>query len=164
MRLDAVVVGGGQAGLAMAWHLRRRGVRVVVLDAGARLGQVWRSRWDSLTLFTPSTCPSGATPGWSSCAGPRAANSRSAPPTNATGPARSSWPPDRSRIHVPGVVADGRVVHRRGVTGVPGLYFLGLSWQHTRGSALLGFVKDDTAYLADRIAEGQRATAPADSG
>jgi hypothetical protein len=60
--------------------------------------------------------------------------------------------------------ADGRVVHRRGVTDVPGLYFLGLSWQHTRGSALLGFVKDDTAYLADRIAEGQQATAAADSG
>jgi putative flavoprotein involved in K+ transport len=42
-------------------------------------------------------------------------------------------------------------VHRRGVTDVPGLYFLGLSWQYTRGSALLGFVADDAAYLADRI-------------
>jgi putative flavoprotein involved in K+ transport len=45
-------------------------------------------------------------------------------------------------------------VHRRGVTEVPGLYFLGLSWQHTRGSALLGFVNDDAAYLADQIATG----------
>jgi putative flavoprotein involved in K+ transport len=45
-------------------------------------------------------------------------------------------------------------VHRRGVTEVPGLFFLGLSWQHTRGSALLGFVNDDAAYLADRIATG----------
>jgi putative flavoprotein involved in K+ transport len=71
---------------------------------------------------------------------------------------------DHSWIHVPGVVADGRVVHRRGVIDVPGLCFLGLSWQHPRGSALLGFVKDDTAYLADRIAEGQQATAAADSG
>ena len=59
---------------------------------------------------------------------------------------------DYSWIHVPGVFTDGRVVHRRGVTEVPGLYFLGLSWQHTRGSALLGFVNDDAAYLADRIA------------
>jgi putative flavoprotein involved in K+ transport len=53
---------------------------------------------------------------------------------------------------------DGRVVHRRGVSDVPGLYFLGLSWQHTRGSALLGFVNDDAAYLADQIAAHQRAT------
>ena len=52
--------------------------------------------------------------------------------------------------------ADGQVVHRRGVTDVPGLYFLGLSWQHTRGSALLGFVGDDAAYLADRIAACRR--------
>jgi putative flavoprotein involved in K+ transport len=66
---------------------------------------------------------------------------------------------DYSWIHVPGVVTDGRVVHRRGVTNVPGLYFLGLSWQHTRGSALLGFVDADAAYLADRIATYQHAPA-----
>ena len=59
---------------------------------------------------------------------------------------------DYSWIHIPGVVREGQVVHRRGVTEVPGLYFLGLSWQHTRGSALLGFVNDDAAYLAGRIA------------
>ena len=66
---------------------------------------------------------------------------------------------------VPGVVTDGRVHHRRGVTDVPGLYFLGLSWQHTRGSALLGFVQEDATFLADRIqADRQGAvsgTAPA---
>jgi putative flavoprotein involved in K+ transport len=61
---------------------------------------------------------------------------------------------DYAWIHLPGVVREGHVVHRRGVTEVPGLYFLGLSWQHTRGSALLGFVNDDAAYLADRIATG----------
>ncbi len=59
---------------------------------------------------------------------------------------------DHAWIHIPGVVHEGQVVHRRGVSEVPGLYFLGLSWQHTRGSALLGFVNDDAAYLADRIA------------
>jgi putative flavoprotein involved in K+ transport len=58
---------------------------------------------------------------------------------------------DYSWISIPGVTANGRVVHRRGVTDVPGLYFLGLSWQYTRGSALLGFVADDAAYLAERI-------------
>jgi putative flavoprotein involved in K+ transport len=68
---------------------------------------------------------------------------------------------DYSWIHVPGVLTDGRVAHRRGVTGVPGLYFLGLSWQHTRGSALLGFVNNDAAYLADRIAARQQAVTPA---
>ena len=47
----------------------------------------------------------------------------------------------------------GRVVHRRGLTAAPGLYFLGLPWQHTRGSALLGWVKDDAAFIAQRIAE-----------
>src|SRR5215218_3491117 len=52
--LDVVVVGGSQSGLAMAWHLARRGLRFVVLEAGSELGQVWRSRWDSLTLFTPA--------------------------------------------------------------------------------------------------------------
>ena len=59
---------------------------------------------------------------------------------------------DYAWIHIPGVVREGRLVHRRGVTEVPGLYFLGLSWQNTRGSALLGFVDDDAAWLADRVA------------
>jgi putative flavoprotein involved in K+ transport len=50
------------------------------------------------------------------------------------------------------------------VTEMPGLYFLGLSWQHTRGSGLLGSVNDDAAYLADRIATGRRAAASATAG
>ena len=66
----------------------------------------------------------------------------------------TGYRPDYAWIHDPGVVREGHVVHRRGVTEVPGLYFLGLSWQHTRGSALLGFVNDDAAYLADRMATG----------
>jgi putative flavoprotein involved in K+ transport len=53
-RLDVVVVGGSQSGLAMAWHLAQRGRRFVVLEAAPALGQVWRSRWDSLKLFTPA--------------------------------------------------------------------------------------------------------------
>jgi putative flavoprotein involved in K+ transport len=40
------------------------------------------------------------------------------------------------------------------VTAVPGLYFLGLSWQHTRGSALLGFVADDAAFIAGHLGGG----------
>lgn len=52
--LDVAVIGGGQAGLAMAWHLRRLGLRFAVLDAGSGIGSAWRSRWDSLRLFTPA--------------------------------------------------------------------------------------------------------------
>jgi len=68
---------------------------------------------------------------------------------------------DYAWIEFPGVVRDGTVIHQRGVTETPGLYFLGLSWQHTRGSALLGFVHDDAAHLADRIAARQQTVAPA---
>jgi putative flavoprotein involved in K+ transport len=64
---------------------------------------------------------------------------------------------DYGWIQIPGVVREGQVVHRRGVAEVPGLYFLGLSWQHTRGSALLGFVNDDAAWLADQIQAHRRA-------
>ncbi|HEV8557606.1 MAG TPA: hypothetical protein VGR06_14550 [Actinophytocola sp.] len=72
--------------------------------------------------------------------------------------------PDYSWLHIPGAADGGRIAHRRGVTEVPGLYVLGLSWQHTRGSALLGFVHDDAAYLANRItAHGQATTRPLES-
>ncbi|MDN5750072.1 MAG: FAD-dependent oxidoreductase [Pseudonocardia sp.] len=50
--LDVAVIGGGQAGLAMAWHLRRHRLRFAVLDAAGEVGAAWRSRWDSLRLFT----------------------------------------------------------------------------------------------------------------
>jgi putative flavoprotein involved in K+ transport len=60
---------------------------------------------------------------------------------------------DHSFVQAPVFDAEARLVHRRGVTPVPGLYFLGLPWQHTRGSALLGWVKDDASYIAERIAE-----------
>ena len=59
---------------------------------------------------------------------------------------------DYAWIRLPVADRDGLVRHRRGVTDVPGLYFLGLSWQHTRGSALLGWVKDDAEFIAEQIA------------
>jgi putative flavoprotein involved in K+ transport len=59
---------------------------------------------------------------------------------------------DHSWIDVPVFDESGRAVHERGVTTSPGLYFLGLLWQHTRGSALLGWVKDDAAYIAEKVA------------
>src|SRR5437763_16635177 len=52
--LDVLVIGGGQAGLAMGYHLAQRGLSFQIVDAGAKIGQTWRSRWDSLRLFTPA--------------------------------------------------------------------------------------------------------------
>ena len=58
---------------------------------------------------------------------------------------------DYSWIDAPVFDERGGVVHRRGVTRSPGLYFLGLTWQYTRGSALIGWVKDDARHLAEQI-------------
>jgi putative flavoprotein involved in K+ transport len=64
----------------------------------------------------------------------------------------TGYRPEYSWIKVPVVGDDGRLRHARGVTGVPGLYFLGLTWQHTRGSALIGWVKDDAEFIAEHQA------------
>lgn len=53
-RTAAIVIGGGQAGLATSYYLAQDGVRHIVLEAAPRIGQSWRSRWDSLRLFTPA--------------------------------------------------------------------------------------------------------------
>jgi putative flavoprotein involved in K+ transport len=63
----------------------------------------------------------------------------------------TGYRPDHSWIDLPVFDPHGRVRHRRGVTDVPGLYFLGLTWQYTRGSALLGWVKDDAEFIAERL-------------
>jgi putative flavoprotein involved in K+ transport len=53
-RFETVIIGGGQAGLAGGYHLAKRGVPFLILDAGDRIGDSWRNRWDSLRLFTPA--------------------------------------------------------------------------------------------------------------
>jgi putative flavoprotein involved in K+ transport len=351
--LDVIVVGGSQAGLAIAWHLAREGLRFVVLEAGPEIGHTWRSRWDSLRLFTPTQHdalpgmafpgPPDTYPGKDAVAGylkayaaafnlPIRLNTRVTylsqvaegfeirtqdevlrarqvvvatgpfqvpfvpptaqrldgsvtqlhsaayrnPPALPPGPVlvvgggnsgfqiaeelaaagrpvdlsigaklpvlpqrlagrdlfwwltrlglmraslesrlgrrmssrdfiigssrrglqaagvrfrpgmtgadgrtvrfadgstldvgiviwATGYRSDYSWIDLPGVSRDGKVVHRRGITEVPGLYFLGLSWQHTRGSALLGFVHQDAAYLAGCITSHARVTQAATS-
>src|SRR5262245_8400876 len=65
----------------------------------------------------------------------------------------TGYRPEYSWIKLPVFDGDGRLRHRRGVTDVPGVYFLGLTWQHTRGSALIGFVKEDAEFIAERLVE-----------
>jgi putative flavoprotein involved in K+ transport len=52
---ETVIIGAGQAGLATAYHLRRRGRSFLILDGNRRVGDNWRAQWDSLRLYTPAT-------------------------------------------------------------------------------------------------------------
>ena len=61
-RIETVIIGGGQAGLAVGYHLAKRGRPFVILDGGARIGDSWRTRWASLRLFTPAKYD--GLPGW----------------------------------------------------------------------------------------------------
>jgi putative flavoprotein involved in K+ transport len=54
-RYETVIVGGGQAGLSVAYHLKQQGHAFVVLDGSERIGDSWRSRWDSLRLYSPAS-------------------------------------------------------------------------------------------------------------
>jgi putative flavoprotein involved in K+ transport len=53
-RVETLVLGAGQAGLAVGYHLTRRDLPFLILDANERIGDSWRRRWDSLNLFTPA--------------------------------------------------------------------------------------------------------------
>jgi putative flavoprotein involved in K+ transport len=55
---DTVIIGGGQAGLAMGYYLKQQQRKFVILDANERVGEAWRKRWSSLRLFTPATLSS----------------------------------------------------------------------------------------------------------
>jgi putative flavoprotein involved in K+ transport len=72
----------------------------------------------------------------------------------------TGYRPDHAWIELDIADEDGRLRHRRGLTDIPGLYFLGLTWQHTRGSALLGWVKDDAEFIAGRIEAAAASTVP----
>ena len=53
--IETIVIGGGQAGLAVGYHLHRNDLPFLILDEHPRIGDVWRNRWDSLRLFTPAS-------------------------------------------------------------------------------------------------------------
>ena len=52
--VETLVIGGGQAGLAMGYQLSQRDLPYKIIDANKRIGDAWRNRWDSLRLFTPN--------------------------------------------------------------------------------------------------------------
>ena len=58
---DVIIIGGGQAGLALGYYLAQQGRRFLILEAADQVGHSWRSRWDSLRLITP--CPYNSLPG-----------------------------------------------------------------------------------------------------
>ena len=71
---------------------------------------------------------------------------------------------DHSWIDLPEAKDErGQVQHLRGVTEAPGLYLLGMTWQYTRTSALLGWVGNDASYLVDRIEAAKQAPARSES-
>ncbi len=53
-RVETLVLGAGQAGLAVGYHLAQRNLPFLIVDANERIGDSWRKRWDSLQLFTPA--------------------------------------------------------------------------------------------------------------
>src|SRR5215216_5826401 len=53
-RVQTVVIGAGQAGLSVGHYLARQGLPFVILEGNERVGDSWRSRWDSLRLFSPA--------------------------------------------------------------------------------------------------------------
>ncbi len=62
-RVETVIIGAGQAGLAVGYHLAKQGRSFLIVDAHGRLGDSWRTRWDSLRVFTPARYD--GLPGWS---------------------------------------------------------------------------------------------------
>jgi putative flavoprotein involved in K+ transport len=53
-QVQTIVIGGGQAGLAVGYYLRKQNQPFIILDGNLRVGDAWRNRWDSLRLFTPA--------------------------------------------------------------------------------------------------------------
>jgi putative flavoprotein involved in K+ transport len=159
---DVVVVGAGQAGLAIAWHFARQGLRFLVLEAAAELGQSWRSRWDSLTLFTPAQYD--GLPGMPFPAPADTYPTREPVADYLRAYAEAFGLPVRLNARVTSLsrsgdgfevrTADETLSARRVVVATGWLAPTG-----PRGSALLGFLDDDASHIAEHVAADRAATA-----
>ena len=107
-RHEVIVVGGGQAGLAIGYFLARQGRRFTILEASAQPAAAWRARWDSLRLFTPGAVQQPARPGVSGrpgqLSGPRRGGGlphgirRALRPAGGAEHPGARDPPDRRRV------------------------------------------------------------------
>jgi putative flavoprotein involved in K+ transport len=52
---EVLIIGAGQSGLALGYHLQRRGRQALLVDRNERIGDSWRARWDSLKLYSPAS-------------------------------------------------------------------------------------------------------------
>ena len=104
-RFDTVVIGGGQAGLSVGYYLAGQGRAFVVLDAYDRIGDAWRTRWDSLKLFTPARYD--GLPGWPFPAGPWSFPSKDAMADYLAEYAARFEIPVRTGVSVDGLTRDG---------------------------------------------------------
>jgi cation diffusion facilitator CzcD-associated flavoprotein CzcO len=147
--LDVLVIVGGQAGLAMGYQLTKDGRRFEILDAAPEIGHGWRSRWDSLKLFTsgrydnlpglpfpadPDAYPSKDTRRHGIRLRPGVTRAAGRAVTFADGSAfeydavllATGFTHDNTWIDIPGVIDEGgRIRQPRGITPSPGLYTLG---------------------------------------
>ena len=132
--LNTVIVGGGQAGLAVSYYLPQQGREHIVLERAPKIADVCRNqRWDSFTLVTPNFQVRMLAP-----------NTREMIPTALCHRSRSS-PISTSTPSVFGFrcVAESKSFLSRSV---------GLPWLHSRKSGILFGVGEDAAYIAERIA------------
>lgn len=103
---ETVIVGGGQAGLAVGYHLQKRGRPFVILDGYERIGDSWRTRcWDSLRLFTPAG--HDGLPGWSFPAASWSFPTKDQMADYLEGYARRFELPVRTRVTVDGLSSEG---------------------------------------------------------
>jgi NADH dehydrogenase FAD-containing subunit len=157
-RFQVVVIGGGQAGLSVGYHLSRLGISFVILDVNERVGDSWRKRWDSLHLFTSAR--------YDGLDGmrrvPRMAGVERGLPLLADGRvldvANVVWctgfQPKPAWLDLPVFGEDGEPLHERGfVASEPGLAFVGLHFLYAMSSTMIHGVGRDAEHVARRIAE-----------